>query len=67
MSNNLLGDTVLHRAAELNNIEMVTWCLKMKCDPLSRDKRGKLAMEKTKNEKIKILLKGGRIIMATIL
>lgn len=35
------------------------WCLKMKADPFVRDKRGKLAMEKTKNDKIKSLLKDG--------
>ena len=52
------GETVLHIAAELNHLEMATWCLKMKADPLVRDKRGKLPAEKTKNDKIKQLLKG---------
>ena len=55
----MTGDSLLHKAVEQNNLDMLTWCLKMKADPLVRDKRGKLAMEKTKNDKIKQLLKDG--------
>jgi ankyrin repeat protein len=54
-----IGDTILHRAVENGHLEIITWCLKMKCDPLIRDKRGKLAVEKAKNDKIKHLLKDG--------
>eukprot|EP00158_Paraphelidium_tribonemae_P008019 Partr_v1_DN28436_c0_g1_i2_m41728 putative Oxysterol-binding protein len=54
----MTGDSLLHIASEQNNVDMVTWCLKMRADPLVRDKRGKLPMEKTKNDRIKVLLKG---------
>jgi ankyrin repeat protein len=55
----MTGETVLHRAVDQNDYDMVTWCLKMKADPLLRDRRGKLAVEKAKSEKIKQLLKSG--------
>jgi len=53
------GETILHKAAESDDFELVTWCLKMKADPLVRDKRGKLAQEKAKADKVKQLLKEG--------
>ena len=54
----MTGDTLLHVACEQNNVDMVAWLLKMRSDPLIRDRRGKLPSEKTKNERIRQLIKG---------
>jgi hypothetical protein len=60
------GNTLLHDAIEQNNFDYVAWTLKMGADPLMRDKRGRLPAEKTKSERVKNILKGGRCLLSAV-
>jgi ankyrin repeat protein len=59
---NTNGDTILHMAAKGENAEIVKICLKVGVDPFMKNRRGKIAIELTKNPVIKELLKQGKYI-----
>ena len=55
------GETLLHLAAKSENEDIVKLCLKIGVDPFMKNKKGKIAMELTKNHSIRELLKQGNI------
>ena len=55
------GETLLHLAAKSENEDIVKLCLKIGVDPFMKNKKGKIAMELTKNRSIRELLKQGNI------
>jgi hypothetical protein len=42
---NVSGQTILHKAAAADNVELVTLCLKLKADPLVRDSKTRLPLD----------------------
>ncbi|KAG9287344.1 hypothetical protein G9A89_023715 [Geosiphon pyriformis] len=57
LQDGLNGGTLLHDAARKRNFELVQFCLDHGADVNVRDRKGKLPIELTKDEKIKNLLK----------
>ncbi|KAF9585253.1 hypothetical protein BGW38_003214 [Lunasporangiospora selenospora] len=54
------GSTILHAAARRKDMSMVQWCLDQGIDTFLRDKKGKTAVDVTKDSKIKNLLRESR-------
>ncbi len=59
-SKNTNGDTILHLAVKGENEEIIKICLKLGVDPFSKNRRGKIAIELTKNLLVKEILKQGK-------
>lgn len=53
------GDTILHKAAKMDNLELVKICLDLKADAFFKNKKNKLPVELAKDEQVKALLKDG--------
>ncbi|CAG8624100.1 5880_t:CDS:2 [Funneliformis caledonium] len=51
------GATLLHDSARKKDVDMVKFCIEHGADVSIRDRKGKLAIEVTKDENIKLLLK----------
>lgn len=51
------GLTVLHEAARRGQLDVVKWLLDKGADVFIRDRRGKLAIEGTKDDKVKAMIK----------
>ncbi|CAI2185017.1 6291_t:CDS:2 [Funneliformis geosporum] len=51
------GATLLHDSARKRDVDMVKFCIEHGADVSIRDRKGKLAIEVTKDENIKLLLK----------
>lgn len=51
------GNTILHHAAKRDNFEAVSLCLELGVDPFVKNEKGKIAMELTKDDRVKNLLK----------
>ena len=51
------GNTILHLAAKRDSMEGVQLCLELGVDPFAKNGKGKLALELTKDDKIKHLLR----------
>jgi ankyrin repeat protein len=57
------GDYLLHIGSKRGDSSFVAWLLDHGADHLVRDQKGKLPVETTKNDAVKILLKNGKLIL----
>ncbi|CAG8535593.1 1698_t:CDS:2 [Acaulospora colombiana] len=60
------GFTLLHDAAKRKNLDMVQFCLNRGADVSIRDRKRKVAADVTKDERIKNMLKHGRLEMRNL-
>jgi ankyrin repeat protein len=56
------GEAILHLAAKHNREEIVKICLQFGADPYLKNRKGKIAVELTKLERIQQILKQGNLI-----
>jgi oxysterol-binding protein 1 len=57
------GDTVLHRAAKLGHLELISFLFGLGVDAYLKNRKGKMAIELAKDELIRSALKEGKISM----
>jgi len=59
------GATLLHEAVRKKDLEMIEFCLDHGADVSIRDRKGKLALDLAKDDRIKTILKDGRLLVAS--